>query len=70
VREHGVSKSSGGLPLRLDGKNSRRIAKKWKLFFLPTLRKQICVPVELVDERLHHWEALAVMEEIQGKIVR
>jgi RNase H-fold protein (predicted Holliday junction resolvase) len=34
------------------------------------LRKQIGVPVEMVDERLTSWEAERLLEELQGRFIR
>jgi len=38
--------------------------------FAQRVRKQIGVPVEMVDERLTSWEAERLMEEIQGRFIR
>jgi putative Holliday junction resolvase len=37
--------------------------------FAERLRKQIGVPVEMVDERLTSWEAERLLEETQGRIL-
>jgi len=60
VHDHGVKQIVVGLPLRLDGaagdmaEEARRFAER--------VRKQIGVPVELVDERLTSWQAEQVLE--------
>jgi len=38
--------------------------------FAQRLRKQIGVPVEMVDERLTSWEAERLLEEVQGRFIR
>src|SRR5216684_2818182 len=37
--------------------------------FAQRLRKQIGVPVEMVDERLTSWEAERLLEELQGRLI-
>jgi RNase H-fold protein (predicted Holliday junction resolvase) len=37
--------------------------------FAQRVRKQIGVPVKMVDERLTSWEAERLMEEIQGRFI-
>jgi putative Holliday junction resolvase len=65
VRDHGVRQIIVGLPLRLDGtagemtEEARRFAER--------LRKQIGVPVELVDERLTSWQAEQILEQEFGR---
>ena len=54
-----------GLPLRLDG-TSGEIAEEAKRF-AQRVRKQIGVPVEMVDERLTSWEAERILEEELGR---
>jgi len=54
-----------GLPLRLDG--SRGDMAEEATRFAERLRKQIGVPVELVDERLTSWEAERLLEEELGR---
>jgi len=68
VREHGVKQIVVGLPLRLDGTRGE-IAEEVERF-ARRVRKQIGVPVEMVDERLTSWEAERLMEEIQGRFIR
>jgi putative Holliday junction resolvase len=38
--------------------------------FAQRVRKQIGVPVEMVDERLTSWEAERLLEEVQGRFIR
>ena len=68
VREHGVKQIVVGLPLRLDGTRGDMAEEVER--FAQRLRKQIGVPVEMVDERLTSWEAERLMEEIQGRFIR
>jgi putative Holliday junction resolvase len=65
VCEHGVKQIIVGFPLRLDGtpgemaEEARRFAER--------VRKQIGVPVELVDERLTSWQAEQILEQEFGR---
>jgi putative Holliday junction resolvase len=65
VRDQGVKQIVVGLPLRLDGtpgemaEEARRFAER--------LKKQIGVPVELVDERLTSWQAEQILEQEFGR---
>jgi putative Holliday junction resolvase len=68
VREHGVKQIVVGLPLRLDGSRGEMAEEVER--FAQRVRKQIGVPVEMVDERLTSWEAERLMEEIQGRFIR
>jgi putative Holliday junction resolvase len=68
VREQGVKQIVVGLPLRLDGTRGE-MAEEAERFAL-RVRKQIGVPVEMVDERLTSWEAERLMEETQGRFIR
>ena len=68
VREQGVRQIVVGLPLRLDGSRSEMAEEAER--FARRVRKQIGVPVEMVDERLTSWEAERLMEEIQGRTIR
>ena len=61
VREHNVKQIVVGLPLRLDGTHGEMAEETTG--FANRLRKQIGVPVELVDERLTSWEAERILEE-------
>jgi putative pre-16S rRNA nuclease len=67
VREHAVKQIIVGLPLRLDGTRGE-MAEEAERFAL-RVRKQIGVPVEMVDERLSSWEAERLLEEIQGRFI-
>ena len=68
VREHNVKHIVVGLPLRLDGTRGEMAEEAER--FAQRVRKQIGVPVEMVDERLTSWEAERLMEEIQGRFIR
>ena len=68
VREHAVKQIVVGLPLRLDGTHGDMAEEVER--FAQRVRKQIGVPVEMVDERLTSWEAERLMEEIQGRFIR
>jgi putative Holliday junction resolvase len=68
VREHGVKQIVVGLPLRLDGARGAMAEEVER--FAQRVRKQIGLPVELVDERLTSWEAERLMEETQGRFIR
>ena len=61
VREQGVQQIVVGLPLRLDGTQGDMAEEVTR--FAERVRKQIGVPVEMVDERLTSWEA----ERIAGR---
>src|SRR5260370_32348609 len=67
VCEHGVKQIVVGLPLRLDGTHGEMAEEAER--FAQRGRKQICVPVEMVDERLTSWEAERLMEEVQGRFI-
>ncbi len=67
VREHGVKQIVVGLPLRLDGTHGEMAEEVER--FAQRLRKQIGVPVEMVDERLTSWEAERLLEELQGRLI-
>jgi putative Holliday junction resolvase len=66
VREHGVKQIIVGLPLHLDGSHGEMAEEAAR--FAERLRKQIGVPVEMVDERLTSWEAERLLEETQGRV--
>jgi len=68
VREHGVKQIVVGLPLRLDGTHGEMAQEAER--FAQRVRKQIGVPVELVDERLTSWEAERLLEETQGRFIQ
>ena len=67
VNQHGVMQIVVGLPLRLDGTQGEMAEEAER--FAKRLRKQIGVPVELVDERLTSWEAERLLEETQGRFM-
>src|SRR6266571_355362 len=56
-----------GLPLRLDGTRGEMAEEAER--FGQRVRKQIGVPVEMVDERLSSWEAERLLEEVQGRFI-
>ena len=68
VREHSVRQIVVGLPLRLDGTRGEMAEEAAR--FAQRVRKQIGLPVELVDERLTSWEAERLLEEQQGRPLR
>jgi len=68
VRDHGVTQIVLGLPLNLDGTRGEMAEEAER--FARRARKQIGVPVELVDERLTSWEAERLLEETQGRSLR
>jgi len=68
VREQGVRQILVGLPLRLDGSEGE-MAEEVKRFAV-RVRKQIGVPVELVDERLTSWQAEQLLEEEFGRRIK
>src|SRR5437016_383530 len=67
VRVHGVKQIVMGLPLKLDGTRSEMAEEAER--FARRVRKQIGVPVEMVDERLTSWEAERLLEETQGRFL-
>jgi putative Holliday junction resolvase len=67
AREHGVKQIVVGLPLRLDGTRGEMAEEVER--FAQRVRKQIGVPVEMVDERLTSWEAERLLEETQGRFM-
>ncbi len=67
VREQGVKQIVVGLPLRLDGTRGEMAEEAQR--FAERVRKQIGVPVEMVDERLTSWEAERLLEEVQGRFI-
>lgn len=54
-----------GLPLRLDGQPGEMAGEVTR--FAQRVRKQIGVPVEMMDERLTSWEAERILEEEFGR---
>lgn len=65
VRDHNVTQIVVGLPLRLDGSHGDMAEETTR--FANRLRKQIAVPVAMMDERLTSWEAERILEEEQGR---
>ncbi len=65
VREHGVKQIVVGLPLKLDGTRGEMAEEAER--FARRVRKQLGLPVEMVDERLTSWEAERLLEETQGR---
>ena len=65
VRELGVKQIIVGLPLKLDGTHGEMAREVTG--FANRVRKQVGVPVELVDERLTSWEAERILEEELGR---
>ena len=68
AREHGVKQIVVGLPLRLDGSRGEMAVEAEG--FAQRVRKQVGVPVEMVDERLTSWEAERLMEETAGRVMK
>src|SRR5256714_10032771 len=68
AREHRVTQIVIGLPLRLDGTQGDMAEEVTR--FATRVRKQVGVPVELVDERLTSWEAERLLEEQSGRTLR
>jgi putative holliday junction resolvase len=68
VREHEVKQLVVGLPLLLDGTRGEMAEEAER--FAQRARKQIGVPVEMMDERLTSWEAERLLEEEFGKKYR
>ncbi len=66
VREHGVTRIVLGLPLRLDGTRGEMAEEVER--FAERLRKQLGLPVDLMDERLSSWEAEALLAVKEKKI--
>jgi putative holliday junction resolvase len=64
--EHAVKEIVVGLPLRLDGTRGDMAEEATR--FGERVRKQIGLPVEMVDERLTSWEAERLLEEQAGKV--
>jgi putative Holliday junction resolvase len=65
VRDHGVKQVVVGLPLRLDGTPGDMAEEAGR--FAERVRKQIGIPVELVDERLTSWQAEQILEQEFGR---
>jgi len=67
VREHSVRQIVVGLPLKMDGTRGEMAEEAER--FARRVRKQIGVPVDMVDERLTSWEAERLLEETQGRFL-
>jgi putative Holliday junction resolvase len=65
VRDHGVKRIVVGLPLRLDGTPGDMADEVTR--FAGRLRKQMGVPVQLIDERLTSWQAEQILEQEFGR---
>ena len=65
ARQEKVQQIVVGLPLRLDGTQGEMADEVTR--FAERVRKQVGVPVELVDERLTSWEAERILEEELGR---
>jgi len=65
VRDRGVKRIIVGLPLRLDGSRGEMAEEVER--FAQRVRKQIGLPVELVDERLTSWQAEQMLEQEFGR---
>ena len=65
ARDHHVKQIVVGLPLRLDGTAGEMAEETTR--FAERLRKQLALPVELIDERLTSWEAERILEEELGR---
>jgi putative Holliday junction resolvase len=65
VRQQGVKQILVGLPLRLDGSRGEMAEEVER--FAERVRKQIGVPVEVVDERLTSWQAEQLLEQEFGR---
>lgn len=68
ARDKNVKQIVVGLPLRLDG--TRGDMADEVAGFAERVRKQIGIPVELVDERLTSWEAERILEEEMGRRIK
>jgi putative Holliday junction resolvase len=65
ARDHGVRQIVVGLPLRLDGTHGEMAEEATR--FAARLRKQLGLPVDMLDERLTSWEAERLLEEQSGR---
>ncbi|HTZ48585.1 MAG TPA: Holliday junction resolvase RuvX [Verrucomicrobiae bacterium] len=65
ARDHHVKQIVVGYPLRLDGTAGEMADEARR--FAERVRKQLGLPVELVDERLTSWEAQRILEEEMGR---
>jgi putative holliday junction resolvase len=67
ARDHGVRQIVVGLPLRLDGTHGEMAEEATR--FAARLRKQLGLPVDMLDERLTSWEAERLLEEQSGRVL-
>jgi putative Holliday junction resolvase len=67
AREHAVRQIVVGLPLRLDGTRGEMAEEATR--FAARLRKQLSLPVDMLDERLTSWEAERLLEEQSGRVL-
>jgi len=67
AREYGVRQIVVGLPLRLDGTRGEMADEATR--FAARLRKQLGLPVDMLDERLSSWEAERLLEEQSGRVL-
>jgi putative Holliday junction resolvase len=67
AHEHGVRQIVVGLPLRLDGTRGEMAEEATR--FAARLRKQLSLPVDMLDERLTSWEAERLLEEQSGRVL-
>jgi putative Holliday junction resolvase len=67
AREHSVRQIVVGLPLRLDGTRGEMAEEATR--FAARLRKQLSLPVDMLDERLTSWEAERLLEEQSGRVL-
>jgi putative Holliday junction resolvase len=65
ARDAGVKQIVVGLPLNLDGSHGEMADEATS--FAARVRKQLGLPVEMVDERLTSWEAERILEEELGR---
>jgi|SRR5947209_13200085 len=65
TNDHSVKKIIVGLPLHMDGSRGEMAEEAAR--FAERLRKQLGLPIELLDERLTSWEAERILEEELGK---
>jgi putative holliday junction resolvase len=67
AREYDVRQIVVGLPLRLDGTRGEMAEEATR--FAARLRKQLGLPVDMLDERLTSWEAERLLEEQSGRVL-
>jgi putative holliday junction resolvase len=67
AHEHGVRQVVVGLPLRLDGTRGEMAEEATR--FASRVRKQLGLPVDMIDERLTSWEAERLLEEQSGRVL-